>query len=90
MVDVPTTCAEVNVRVKVSCMGSGLSRETLLLYHLLYRKLKNAGLVRNLNENLKSKFTLILFVHNLMIGYSKKNREIVQENAFKEKKKDPG
>ena len=40
-----------------------------------------------MNESFKSKFTLILFVHNLMIGYSKKNREIVRENAFKEKKK---
>ena len=83
------------------CVRPGcLSKETLLPYHL-YRKLKpwtglfkavvqdNAGLVRNLNERLKSKFTLILFVHNLMIGYSKKNREIVRENAFKEKKKRP-
>ena len=26
-------------------------------------------------ENLKSKFSLILFAYNLMIGHSKKNRE---------------
>ena len=34
----------------------------------------------------KNKFSLIPFVNNLMIGYSKKNRE----NAFDEKKKRPG
>ena len=45
--------------------------------------------MRNLNESLRSKFSLILFVHNLIIGYSKKNREIVRENAFEEKKKRP-
>ena len=32
------------------------------------------GVVFVLYENLKSKFSLILFVYNLMIGYFKKNR----------------
>ena len=37
-------------------------------------------------ESLKSKFSLIIFVNNLMIGYSKKNRENCPRNAFDEKK----
>ena len=41
-------------------------------------------------ESLKSKFSLILFVNNLMIGYSKRNRENCPRNAFDEKKKRPG
>ena len=39
--------------------------------------------------NLKSKFNLILFAYNLMIGYSKKNRENILETAFDNKKKKP-
>ena len=35
----------------------------------------------------KSKFSLILFAYNLMIGYSKKNRENFRENAFDKVKK---
>ena len=46
------------------------------------------------NESLKSKFSLILFVYNLMIRYSKKKikklKKIIQENAFVKKKKKPG
>ena len=77
----------MNKHIKLTCLcyvcvrPGCLSKETLLPVHL-YRKVK-----RNLNESLKSKFTLILFVHNLMIGYSKKNRKIDRENAFEEKKK---
>lgn len=41
-------------------------------------------------ESLKSKFRLIHFVLNLMNGYSKKNREIIQENNLEKKKKKPG
>ena len=41
-------------------------------------------------ESLKSKFSLILFAYNLMIGYSKKNKEIIRESAFDSKKKKPG
>ena len=33
------------------------------------------GVVFVLYENLQSKFSLILFAYNLMIGYLKKNRE---------------
>ena len=33
-------------------------------------------------ESLKSKFSLILFVNNLMIGYSKKNRENCPRKCF--------
>ena len=39
--------------------------------------------------SLKSKFNLILFAYNLMIGYSKKNRENILEPAFDNKKKKP-
>ena len=39
--------------------------------------------------SLKSKFSLILFVYNLMIRYSKKIEKIIQENAFVKKKKKP-
>ena len=45
----------------------------------------NPGLVRNLNsdmESLKSKFSLILLVNNLMIGSSKKNRENRPRKCF--------
>ena len=37
-------------------------------------------------ESLKSKFSLIIFVNNLLIGYSKKNRENCPRNASDEKK----
>ena len=33
-------------------------------------------------EGLKSKFSLILFAYNLMIGYSKKNRENYPREFF--------
>ena len=33
-------------------------------------------------ESLKSKFSLILFAYNLMIGYSKKNRENYPRKCF--------
>ena len=39
--------------------------------------------------SLKSKFNLILFAYNLMIGYSEKNRENILETAFDNKKKKP-
>ena len=38
-------------------------------------------------DSLKGKFSLFLFVYNLMIEYSKKNRENFWENAFKRKNK---
>ena len=41
-------------------------------------------------ESLKSKFSLILFVYNLVIKYSKQNKKIFRENVFNEKKKRPG
>ena len=41
-------------------------------------------------ESLKSKFSLILFAYNLMIGYPKKTRETIPESAFDKKKKKPG
>ena len=42
-------------------------------------------------ESLKMKFSLILFVYNLMIGYSKKNWwQVILESAFDKKKKEPG
>ena len=34
------------------------------------------------NESLKSKFSLIHFAYNLMIGYSKKNRENYPSECF--------
>ena len=39
--------------------------------------------------SLKSKFSLILFVYNLMIRYSKRIEKIIHENAFVKKKKKP-
>ena len=51
----------------------------------------NPGLLRNLNsdmESLKGKFSLILFVNNLMIGYSKKNRENCPRKCFWWKEKE--
>ena len=41
-------------------------------------------------ESLESEFSSILFSYNLMIGYSKKNRKIIQESAFHKKIKNPG
>ena len=41
-------------------------------------------------ESLKGKFSLILFVYNLMIGYSKKIEKIVRENALDGEEKRPG
>ena len=41
-------------------------------------------------ESLKSKFSLILFAYNLMIGYSKKKEKIILEGAFDKKKTNPG
>ena len=38
----------------------------------------------------KSKFSLIPLVCSLVIRCSKKNREIIRENAFKQKKKKNG
>ena len=40
------------------------------------------GVVFVLYESLKSKFSLILFVYNLMIGYFKKNRENYPRDYF--------
>ena len=41
-----------------------------------------------LYESITSKFSLILFAYNLMIGYLKKNREIIRENTLYKKKKE--
>ena len=41
-------------------------------------------------ERLKSKFSLILFAHNLMIGYSKRIEKIIRKKTFKNKKKRQG
>ena len=41
-------------------------------------------------KSLKSKFSLIPLVCNLVIGCYKKNRENYLKNAFKQKKKKPG
>ena len=40
------------------------------------------------NESLKSKFSLIHFAYNLMIGYSKKNRENYLSECFSLKEKE--
>ena len=40
------------------------------------------GVVFVLCENVKSKFSLILFAYNLMIGYFKKNRENYPREYF--------
>ena len=40
--------------------------------------------------SLKSKFSLILFAYNLMIGYSKKNRDDYPGKCFDKKIKKPG
>ena len=39
---------------------------------------------------LKSKFSLILLVCNLVLGCSKKNRAIIRGNAFTQKEKESG
>ena len=41
-------------------------------------------------ESLRSKFSLILFADNLMIGYSKKLEKIIRESAFHKKIKHSG
>ena len=41
-----------------------------------------------LYESLKSKFSLILFAYNLMIGYFKKNRENYSREYLYKKKKE--
>ena len=41
-------------------------------------------------ESSKSKSSVILFAYNLMIGYSKKNRQIIRVSAFDKKKKKAG
>ena len=48
--------------------------------------------MQNLNldiEKLKSKISVIIFVYSLMIGWPKKNREIIRENAFEQTKRKP-
>ena len=42
----------------------------------------------DINESLKSIFSLILFAYNFMIGYSKKKKteKIIRDSAFNKKK----
>ena len=47
-----------------------------------------ASVARSLR--LKSKFSLILFAYNLMIGYSKRLEKIIRESAFDNKKENAG
>ena len=46
----------------------------------------------DINESLKSIFSLILFAYNFMIGYSKKKKteKLIGESAFNKRKKRPG
>ena len=63
---------------------------------------KNSGVVRSWvkttqcakfdlrYESLKSKFSLILFAYNPMIGYSKKHRELSERVLLIKRKRNPG